>query len=205
MMRLLLIAILISPALAGPPATAPSDPTMDFLLSHATTVPADATLDAPATQPAVLQSANNLEDESRPGELILSDGHTLTGRLSTTLRQPIRVWDDAKGEYQDIPFSMIQSMQAQVVWERDEPEWKFKESGSDIKEYSGRTYPARMTNYLLTLTDGTTVAGGVADPVYLDNADGHKIFILHKRDKGDPGQTLGQLIYVKQVNFKDAK
>jgi hypothetical protein len=107
---IILIAILISPALADPPTTVPSDPTMDFLLSHATTVPADVSLDAPATQPAVLQSANNLEDESRPGELILSDGHTLNGKLSTTLRQPIRVWDDAKQEYQDIPFSMISEM-----------------------------------------------------------------------------------------------
>jgi hypothetical protein len=62
-----------------------------------------------------------------------------------------------------------------------------------------------MTNYLLTLTDGTTVTGGVADPIYLDNADGHKIFILHKRDKGDPGQTLGQLIYVKQLKFTDSR
>ena len=117
----------------------------------------------------------------------------------------ISVFEEEKKQYEDIPFSLIESMRAMVVWERMEKEWKFKESGSDVKEYSGRMYPTWDTNYQMTLTDGTTVSGGVADPIYLETPDGEKTFILHKTDTGQPGQTMADLVYVQAVRFTDQK
>lgn len=195
---------------AEPPTTHPDDPTMDWILSHATTEPAgqshdDSRNSGPATLPAVLKSTGPTQDESRPGVLVLSDGAPLTGRLSTTLRQPLRVWDTGKQEYEDLPFSLIKSIEVRVISESQAPEWKFAQGGIDIKEYSGRTYPARQSEYAVTLDDGTIVTGAVAAPIYLDNADGHKVFILHKKDKGEPGQKLADLVYVKAIRFTDQK
>ena len=96
-------------------------------------------------------------------------------------------------------------MRVVVVWERMEKEWKFKESGSDVKEYSGRVYPTRDTNYQMKLTDGTIVSGSIADPIYLEGSDGEKTFILHKTDTGQPGQTMADLVYVQGVRFTDQK
>lgn len=113
----------------------------------------------------------------------------------------MRIWDDEKKEYRDVPFKLIRSMEAKVLWERDEREWKFKASGSDIKEYSGKTYPARETQYIVTLVNGQTITGGIAAPIYLDTPNGQKVFVLHKRDKGEVGQALKDLVYVQKIEL----
>ena len=199
-------------ALAGsPPSTAPAtkpsqDPTTDWLLNQAATAPAQQ---PPATQAANPFSANADADKDktlglRRGAITTSDGEKITGKISTTLGKPVRLWDDQKNEYRDVPFALIKSVDARVVWERDEPEWHFKESGSDIKEFTGKTYPDRELQYTITLTNGQTVTGGIVAPLYLEMPKGDpKVFIFHKRDKGEVGQTLKQLVYVQHVEFPD--
>jgi hypothetical protein len=202
---IVLVGLLSLTAYADGPATQPTpttDPTMNWLLSQATTAPATQPVDVPATEPSVLFS-KGMRDDSRPGSLTLSNGLVVQGWLSTTLKQPFRVWDDDNKVYNDVPFSLIQSIKASVVWERDEQEWKFAASGSDVKEYSGKIYPARQTDYEFTLKDGTTVTGAVVGPIYVENPDGIKIYVLHKRDKGEDGQALKDLVYVKSVAFSD--
>jgi hypothetical protein len=203
---ILIVALFCLTAHADGPATQPApatDPTMNWLLSNATTAPSTQPDDVPATEPSVLASPT-MHDDSRPGVVTLSNGQVIRGRLSTTLREPLRVWIEDKKQFDDIPFSLIQSIQAQVVWERQEAEWKFAASGSDVKEFSGQTYPARQTDYVFTLKDGSTATGSVAGPIYVENPDEEKkVYILHKRDKGDDGQTLKDLVYVKSVTFND--
>jgi hypothetical protein len=142
------------------------------------------------------------EDESREGTLTMSNGKTIKGKIATTAEKPIRVWVEEQKDYTDVPMSMIDKLEADVVWERTEKEWNFKESGSDIKVYSGRTYPARETKYKLTLNDGTVIDGGIVAPLYVTTADGKtSTFVLYKRDKGETGQTLADRPYVKSVTF----
>ena len=179
--------------LAPTPAT---DPTVDWLMGRATTAPASQ----PSTQPVGVFKST-AEDGSRPGVVELSDGRRIRGRISTTAEKPLRVWVEERKEYQDVPFETIQSIEATVLWERDEPEWRFAASGSDVKEYSGKTYPGRETSYKLTLTNGQTIEGGVVAPLTIVTEAGSEVFVLHKRDKGSVGQTLGQLVYVKRVQF----
>jgi hypothetical protein len=194
--------VLTAAAWAGPATQPATDPSMDWLLSQATTAPSVSSPgDLPSTQPSVLTGGPAADDSARAGSLKLSNGQSVSGQLSTTLDQPIRVWVESEKQYHDIPFSLIKSMDAQVVWERDEQDWKFKESGSDIKEYSGKTYPARETSYTVTLNDGQTVTGSVSAPIYLRTPDGKKVYVLHQRDKGEAGQTLKDLVYVQRVEF----
>ncbi len=205
-----IVAAMASTAVTGAPATGPAepagDPTVDSLLADA------------QTQPAIPASAPSHEDgapsspfaarpagETRPGVIETSDGEKIRGPLRTTLDKPVRVWEEDRGEYRDIPFALIKKMEARVAWERDEREWHFKESGSDVKEYSGKTYPARETNYLITLVNGQQVSGSVALPLYQDSRDGTRTYVLHKRDKGEAGQSLKQLVFVKRVEFLDAR
>jgi hypothetical protein len=136
----------------------------------------------------------------------MSDGNKISAKLSTTLGRPLRVFDPKTTEYRDIPFAVIRMIEANILWERDQPEWHFKASGSDIKEYTGKTYPARETEYTFTLANGQQVTGSVAAPIYAEMTDGSsKTYVLHKRDKGDVGQTLKQLGYVKKVEFDEKK
>jgi hypothetical protein len=193
---------------AAKPTTQPArDSSMDSILGFSKSAPATqpAAMTEPAAVAAPLKNQDDA-DESLPGEITLSNGKKIKGKIATTPEKPIRIWVEAEKDYQDIPLSMIATAEAELVWERDEKEWNFKESGSDIKVYSGRTYPARETKYKLTLTDGTIIEGGIVAPLYVTTEDGKiSTYVLYKRDKGEIGQTLADRPYVKKVALGNAK
>jgi hypothetical protein len=197
MKRPLAIALLLCATAAGPATRDAADDILG-LSTPATTRP---TAD-PATRPAVFKPADD-DGEARAGTVTLSDGTVVAGKVATTPEKPIRVWVAEEKQYEDVPLSQVASAEAQVTWEREDPEWNFKESGSDIKVYSGKTYPARETAYKFTLTDGTVLTGGVVAPLYVTTDDGKtRTLVLHKRDKGNVGQKLADLVYVNRVDLK---
>jgi hypothetical protein len=180
--------------------TSPADSAMDSILGLSKNAP--ATQPDAATQPAAALTNPAADDQSRPGELTLSNGTKISGRIATTTDKPIRIWVEKEKDYEDVPLDQIDTAEAEVVWERDEKEWNFKETGSDIKVYSGRTYPARQTRYKITLTDGTIIEGDVVAPLYITTDNGKtKTYVLYKRDKGEIGQKLADRPYVKSVKF----
>lgn len=189
---------------ASQPTSAPADATLDWLLQQSTTAPSLPAGDTSATQPASPLASKTKGDGYREGTIMLNGGNEkIRGRIGTTRGKPVRVWNDEDKEYRDIPFALVRSLEAKILWERDEKEWHFKESGSDIKEYTGKTYPAREMQYTVTLLNGQTVTGGIVLPLYFETPEGDKTFVLHKRDKGEVGQTLKQLIYVRRVDFAE--
>lgn len=182
------------------PASRPADPTMDFLLNTAAPSTQPATT-LPTTLPVGTLINPALSNDTRAIVVTLSDGKTLRGRASTTVNRPLRIWDPAVKDYRDIPFALIKSADARVLWERDEREWTFKESGSDVKIYSGRTYPARELEYVITLVNGETITGGIVAPLHVEIDGATKTFVLHKRDKGPIGQKLADLVYLQRLEF----
>ncbi len=197
----------LAPALlAGdPPARPAGDDDVDFLLKKvATTAPASKPTTLPAGNSPLTDTSGN-EDVRRKAVMLTSDGEKYRGRFYTTYEQPIRVFDPERKEYRDIPFKFIKTMEAKIIWEREEKEWHFKESGSDIKEYSGKTYPAREYQYTFTLVNGQTITGSVAAPIYMEQPKSFHTFVLHKRDKGEIGQTLKQLVYVQRMDFEEGQ
>ncbi len=184
--------------------TMPSDSTMDWLLTEKSAPAATQPATEPATQPTSPLTQKPQAGEV-PATITLSDGATLIGRCWTTVGKPLRVWDDEKKQYVDLSLEMIASMDAEVLWERDEAEWRFKTSGEDEKVYTGKTYPARETQYKVTLANGANVTGGIVAPIYVKQPDQPtRQLVLHKRAKGDVGQTLKQLVYVKSIRVGEA-
>jgi hypothetical protein len=215
-----LFLLLFVPALACATTTAPAsqpapnsapnstaDSATDWLLGSATTAPAAPTSQPDLTPtPAPLISKDQTDPDRRHGTITLSNGTIIHADISTTPDKPLRTWDEEAGEYRDMPMRFVKSIKAQVLWEQDEPEWRFKESGSDIKINTGRTYPSRETAYILTLKNGKTIKGAIVAPLYTTDDNGQeKTYILHKRDKGDIGQSLKDLVYVSEVTFDDPK
>lgn len=195
------VAAAAGPPPATRPATRPAGSAVDDILGLGKPAASQPATSAAAPTTAPLADAAHA-DAGRAGTLTLSDGTVVKGRIATTAEKPLRVWVEADKEYTDVPFSLVRKIDAAVTWERDEREWNFKESGSDVKVYTGKTYPARETTHTLTLADGTTVAGPLVAPLYVTTADGKTAtYVLHKRDKGTVGQTVGKLVYVKSVAF----
>jgi len=187
---------IVRPTEASDSSTQPTDAGVDWILSHPTT--------APSTKPTTNQISPLVDShpaKTRTGTITLSDGTKLTGEISTTTDKPLRVFDENAKQYTDVPFDQVVSIKASVLWERDEKEWQFKLSGSDEKVYSGKTYPARETSYTITTADGNKISGSIAAPIYFKSGDQRKIFILHKRDKGEVGQTVKQLLYVDRIDL----
>jgi len=71
-------------------------------------------------------------------------------------------------------------------------EWHFKESGSDIKEYTGKAYPARQTSYTITTTDWPERhrRRRRRRSIWRCRTATPRFSFCSKRDKGDVGQTL---------------
>jgi len=195
---------------AQPSATRPArtgDPALDFLLDAATNAP--ATRPAAGDAQAATRPANPFAEDGhagdsgtvRPGQILLSSGQKVRGKFATTPKTPLRVWVEKDRAYREIAFGEIRSAVAHVEWERNEREWQFVESGSDIKRYSGKTYPIRELQYVLTLKDGTAVRGSVVAPIHLKAPAGHVTFVLHKRQKGEVGQSIRDLAYVQRLDL----
>jgi hypothetical protein len=214
MRPLALLLMMLSPPTSAPPTPAPptsgpltsapgGDAELDFLFQHATpaTRPADLPTTRPSTAPAS-PFAGADDPSARAGVVMLSDGTSVRGRIATTRDKPLRVWDATAKRYRDVPWPLVRSIEARVIWERDEPEWQFRESGSDIKVFTGRTYPARQLEHVVTLVNGQPITGRLAAPLFVQSGDGERRLILHDRDKGPVGQTLRELVYVTRVEME---
>ncbi|MFI5379329.1 MAG: hypothetical protein ACHRHE_08530 [Tepidisphaerales bacterium] len=199
------IIILAAVAVAGALLAAESgkktgDDDLDFLLGKAKPSTATSKPAIPTSRPVTMPVSEN--PEARKGVVILSNGEKIRASLSTTREKPVRLWDEKDEKYRDIPFDLIKSAEAKIVWERDEKEWHFIASGSDIKEFTGKTYPARELQYEVTLLNGQKITGGIVAPIYAQGSGQTLTYVLNKRQKGDVGQTLKQLVYVKKVELE---
>lgn len=171
------------------------DDTLDWVMGYATTAP--TTRAAPAVRP--LTRPTQAQDLS--AKVTLSDGSIVAGSITTTPGKPIRIWVEEQHEYLDVPLEQVRRIEAIVLWERMEREWHFIASGSDVKEYTGRIYPARELQFTFTLDDGRKITGGTVAPLYVQVEKQQHLIVLPKRQKGDFGVDLGHLLYPKLIEI----
>jgi hypothetical protein len=162
--------------------------------------------------------------DALPGGVELSSGRVLPGLVSLTRDARLRIYDDKVERQREIPLRAVREIACKVKREWMERQWRFKESANNEKVYTGRSYPVREYLHTLTLTDGRKITGPLAAIVYVrplrdDSPGGGSLrekapaieqFVLHKRDKGDLGQELDSLVYVKRIRlgrdaFEEAK
>ncbi|MDO4558249.1 MAG: hypothetical protein Q4C47_04725 [Planctomycetia bacterium] len=155
-----------------------------------------------------------------PGFLTLSDGSTIAGSIFLTRDKRVKIEDKAAERQREIPLSAIVSIETIVDREWMEDEWRFRENANNEKYFTGRSYPSRIFRHLVTLRNGRKIEGALSEVIYVDPAPelvypdmsasevaskGLSIptrrFLLHKRDKGEPGETLEDLSYVKLIRL----
>lgn len=142
-------------------------------------------------------------EDAQPGYLGLSDGRVRTGELFLTREARLKIFDEARKRHREIPWNVIQRIDCTVLKEWDEPEWRFRENASDEKVLTGRTYPVREYSHQITLRNGQTIRGPLSAIVYVqENPDREPVrYLLHKRDKGEPGTTLKAMVYVRSIHL----
>ena len=139
--------------------------------------------------------------QARHGIVELSDGTTYEGEIYLTRDKMFRIFDRRAKMYRDFPIAAIAEIRVSVEKEQMEREWRWKEGGSNVKVYTGRSYPWRKYVTTIVLTNGQEFTGDSTTLFYVKTDKGTKKFILHRRDKGPIGSKLSDLIYVKRIRF----
>ena len=161
----------------------------------------------PATQPAErppnpFGNRTLQRKDAVPGYIELSDGTLAVGRIYTTRDKPLRLYDERLKRFLPIPLRSLKRITGHLEWAREEPQWRWKEMGSDDRVYTGRSYPVLKVYYTLTLLDGREFTGHCqVQPLYVADGRKRRRFLLWQRHKGEVGQTLADLRYVKAVHF----
>jgi hypothetical protein len=142
-----------------------------------------------------------------PGVMEFSDGRQIAGGLYTTREKNFEVWVEQEKRWRLVPFLTVLSITAIVDEEKMEQEWRWKEMGVPEKVFTGREYPTRTLSWRFHLIDDGVITGVVkGQPVWVDRPaqagqDAHKSgpFMLDERSKGEMGQKLSDLVYVKRI------
>ena len=158
------------------------------------------------------QSRSERPDAVR-GTIELSNGKTVQGKIYLTRGHNLHIYDTKLERFRDVPLRAAEEVKCIIQKEWMEKEWRFKEAANDEKVYTGRSYPARLYVYEIKLKRGDSIKGPLSALLYVESAEeGGKSnekpasprlkptrYLLHKRDKGKPGQTLKDLVYVKRI------
>jgi hypothetical protein len=137
-----------------------------------------------------------------PGYVELSSGLKLPGKIYTTRGKRLKVYNLKRGLYEYVAVPALKRIDVTVEWERVDPEWRFKESGNPEKVFTGRSYPVRSMAWTLVLRNDHEIYGHIlGQPLYIDHNGKVDRFLLHQRDKGEMGQTLQDIPYIRAVVF----
>lgn len=168
--------------------------------------------------PNPFSNARPVRSDAVAGAMQLSDGRILVGRIYLTRSHKLRIYDIKQERIREVPLRAVREINAIVQKEWAEREWRFKANADNEKVYTGRTYPARIYLHEIKLKRGDAIRGSLAAVVYVEpnrkKGDAAKTpnrtdaarpkpqrYLLHKRDKGKPGQALKELIYVRRILF----
>jgi len=202
-----------------------------FSAIHRLLLPAAASLIALSTLPSAAdRSARGAEppaidpfgpkpavrEDAVAGYVEMSDGAVHPGQIYLTRDVRLKILDEKLQREREVPLRAVKQIKCQVKREWLEKEWEFKQAASSEKVFTGRSYPAREYLHTITLGNGDTITGPLSAIVYLQ-PDGTAAgqpgaypapakpgqYLLHKRDKGETGDALDSLIYVKLIKLGD--
>ena len=138
-----------------------------------------------------------------PGFVEMSDGRVHPGQVMLTRDARLKIFDEQQKKHREVPLKAIKRIDYTVLKEWVEEEWRFKENASDEKHFTGRTYPSREYTHKITFQNGQKIEGTLSGIVYVraDPAAEPERYLLHKRDKGNPGTDLKSLVYVRSIQL----
>ena len=173
-----------------------------------------------------------LENAPVPATVTWSAGRKETGKLSFTSGVPLKVYDLEKKEWVDVELGDLASLTAAPRAEKMDREWRWKDYGDDEKVYTGRERPRRWLDHELLLKDGARMKVHVKGTVmYFDTvpetvkpktgkkgADKklskqaeikpqpvRRRLIIRQYSRGNWGDTLESLVYVKRIEVGEPK
>ena len=158
--------------------------------------------EAAKSAPAPIAKPKTAQPDVRDGVIVLSNRQKVSGKLSLTQRKMLKVFDPKENRYRQFKLAQLSRIDVHVTGERLEREWRFKEEGSAVKIYTGRTSTRLDFELTLTLSDGRSVPclASRGQPLYLQPAKGkRRLFLIPRFMDGEMGKKREDMIFVKQV------
>jgi hypothetical protein len=156
----------------------------------------------PPTQSPIEPRTEPTPPDAVKGFLQLSSGDRVEGAIHLTRDALLKFYHAEKKTLLGIRLAELTHIEQQPAVERMEKEWRWLENANDRKVYTGKKYPMRELETVLHMKDGRTLKGELTALLFVANGNGTQRFVLHRRQKGDPGQKLSDLLYVKLVDFR---
>jgi hypothetical protein len=145
---------------------------------------------------------------ARTGVVVLNDGQRLEGEVSSTRDRPLRFKDERTGETYEWTLDKILRI-AQDGKETIEPDWRWKEAGSDVKVFTGYYYRHADLKVTVVLTSGETHTGHwrTGAPIHVRTGGDARKFLLYNEVKNVEKKTKDKdnvppLTYVREVVFQ---
>ena len=154
------------------------------------------------TQSPITPRTEPVPPDAVKGFLVLSSGDRVEGAIHLTRDAVLKFYHAEKKTLLSLRLSELTHIEQEPTVERMEKEWRWLENANDQKVYTGKEYPVRELETVLHTKDGRTLRGELTALLFVVNDNGQQRFVLHRRQKGDPGQKLSDLLYVKLVDFR---
>ncbi|MHC4547617.1 MAG: hypothetical protein ACYTEZ_02480 [Planctomycetota bacterium] len=140
----------------------------------------------------------------RPGEIELSDGRVVRGRVRFTRDAVLRLHVAGERRTHRIDPADLAALEMVVASEAMERPYTFKNPGDPTKTYGEGLYPLRNLTCRLVRRDGRALAGAlISTLVYVTPAgsDDEERFKLVRQQRGAVGESLDDLVYVRAVRW----
>lgn len=190
---------------------------LDYWMKQATSAPDALPNTPPAGGDGNTHPFGHGDDFSRedalPGVVQLTDNRLLPGWIFTTRDKDFILYvvgDGAGGKdtvgkpggfWRRIPFAAVLSIAPSITEEGMEQVWRWQGMGTPEKVFTGEQFPTRRMQWKFHLADDTYLTGDIkGQPIWVQYKD-VKVgpMVLNETVKGEIGQTLDQLVYVKQI------
>ena len=141
--------------------------------------------------------------EARTGVLSMNNGKTVIVPIYLKGAKLMKVYDRGRRQYFLIKLAELKRIDVEIEKEWIEGTWRWKEAGQDEKVYFGPTYPARKYVTTFALGTGRKLTGDYSGPIYVMAGGKSVRYLLHKRDKGEKGTKMEDLLYIKSISFDE--
>jgi hypothetical protein len=136
------------------------------------------------------------------GLLTRSNGDAFAGRLYLTRDKRLELYSDAARQWHRLRLRDLRSLEWNVEFEREEREWRWKHSGSDVKVYTGRKKLDRRYRTVATTLKGERIEGHIRGTViYVQSSQIRRKFFLYWNHPSDFDQKPEGLLYVARIDF----
>lgn len=132
-----------------------------------------------------------------------SNGHQAWMIVRARPDLTLQILPTGAGKRVKVPWADVRVLRLEPEKEGMEEVWRWKEGGNDEKIKTGESYPWRQYTVFVATADGREIKGRLAAGFALTatSEGATEQLVVSPRHKGENGQTLADLVYVKEITL----